>query len=128
MALAKLFGKTSLRQIPTASGDAAFDPKIVESYAQLFKAVDNDSDGRIGGQEGALFLRRSRLDDDVLREVSVAMHAFRRRAITALFTVGLEMGLWWAERIPLRAQSVDCRLCNGRSCSKGFGSHTRCCC
>ena len=72
MALAKLFGKPKLQQVPTADGDAAFDPKVVESYSQLFKAVDHDADGRIGGQEGALFLRRSRLDDDVLREVGLS--------------------------------------------------------
>jgi hypothetical protein len=50
-------------------GTIVFSKKEVQRYTQLLTMLDGDSDEAVGGGEGAMFLRRSGLNNDQLREV-----------------------------------------------------------
>lgn len=71
-ALARLFGGGRGTKLSTSAGQVELTAGEERAYGSLFTAVDNDGDGKVAGAEGALFLRRSRLPDDVLREVCPA--------------------------------------------------------
>lgn len=100
MAFARLFGGPAPVTLQCTAGKVALAPDRAKTYAQLFGAVDHDSDGRVGGAEGALFLRRSRLDDDVLREVRGSRSNSRTHASAprpcppSHRAAGVALGLW----------------------------------
>jgi PX domain len=50
-------------------GSIIFTKKEVQRYSQLLTLLDSDADEQLGGAEGAMFLRRSGLTTDQLREV-----------------------------------------------------------
>jgi len=50
-------------------GTIVFSKKEVQRYTQLLTMLDGDADEAVGGSEGAMFLRRSGLNNDQLREV-----------------------------------------------------------
>lgn len=50
-------------------GSVSFSKKELQRYSMLFTMLDHDSDANVGGKEGALFLRRSGLSEEALREV-----------------------------------------------------------
>jgi hypothetical protein len=50
-------------------GPITFSKKELQRYTQLLMMLDNDADEQVGGAEGAMFLRRSGLSNEQLREV-----------------------------------------------------------
>lgn len=55
--------------VPRAEGNVVLTKPELQRYTWLFTMVDSDNDGAVGGSEGALFLRRSGLSNEQLREV-----------------------------------------------------------
>lgn len=70
--LAKLMVKDDTPPSLTISrpeGAVVFTKKEQQRYTWLLQMLDSDSDEQLGGAEGAMFLRRSQLTTDQLREV-----------------------------------------------------------
>jgi hypothetical protein len=55
--------------IPRPEGAVVFTKKEQQRYTWLLTMLDSDADDQLAGAEGAMFLRRSQLNTDQLREV-----------------------------------------------------------
>jgi len=66
--------------IETSAGAVTFTADETKLYSLMFTAIDSDDDSQIGGGEGAVFLRRSGLSDEVLRKVRFPASAQTARA------------------------------------------------